>query len=265
MKYSALIISILLIGISCTRNVDLQEVFEEKIVIEGNISKDSLAIVRISQTVNSTEPDEFPMVQNATVVLTNAMGMEETLEETDTGIYQSETLNGKAGKSYQLSVIAKGEASTATATIPFKNIDLLGLSLRDTVISLNIDLTVYSLDVDFQKNGVDSLYCLFYVYRNNVRSANPVFYKNENPTIQNINLHLMDYTSLITGDILKVEVEQMEKWQYEYLLNVQQNNNTETISGLLIGPPDNLVGNISGDALGYFGATTKDFIAFIVP
>lgn len=258
MKYNALIISVLLIGVSCTRNVDLEEVFEERIVIEAVLSKDSTAQVWISKTVNATESDSFPQVTNATVLLNNSQGVEEILTEKSAGFYQSNLLKGTEGETYNLSVTTADETVTASAKIPFLSVDLLEIIFRDFT---NTDSSF--LDINFQKNGADSLYCLFRVFKNDSELSPTIFYQNEIPTTQNLAINLLNVASPVPEDVFKVQVEQMEKWQYDYLLSAQQNNDTETISGLLIGPPDNLVGNISGDALGYFGATTKGVIEIV--
>ncbi|MFT4761280.1 MAG: hypothetical protein ACI9XO_003218 [Paraglaciecola sp.] len=260
MKCNYLIISLLLLGVSCTRNVDLREVFEEKIVIEGGISKDSIARIQITKTVNATEPDEFPRVENATVVLMNSEGEEETFIEELPGFYHGNMLKGVEGETYELSVKTSEEDFMTRAKIPVLTVDLLDISFIDTTLN-----DFFSLYIDFQKNKADSLYCLFRTFRNGSEISPPVFYKNEVAASQILTLYLSEVSTFISSEVFKVEIEQMEKWQYDYLSSIKEKNNAQTISGLLIGPPDNLQGNWDKGALGYFGATTTSFIEVVVP
>ena len=263
MKYNFFIISALCLVFSCTSSVDLAEVFEEKIVIEGLISEGNPAAIRLSKSVSATAADEFPGVEDAVVELIDFEGNTELLVETDTGYYTGNTLKGQAGKDYQLVVSIGGEKFVAKAEIPFPTLEITTLMFENIQIP-NPPFVNQILFINYQKVANEVSYCRIFIYINDILYVKKLF-KHEDDTEQPLIVPFNDIPPLQSNDVIRVEIEQMEEWLYNYLQNIEGNDSEEIISGLLIGPPDNLSANIDGDALGYFGATTNSFLELVVP
>lgn len=264
MKYNLFIIIILSLSWSCTTPIDLDVVYEKKIVVEGSISAANTAHVRLTQTVSATDEDLFPVVTNAVITLSDSDGnMEVLMEETD-GVYTGNSIIGEGGKSYQLDIKTEEKTYTAQANLLDFSIDLEQLILTDAP-SDTLEIIPQLLSIDLKKKETDSLYVIFSVALNGSEKQSFTFYKNEQPTVQNLNVPLQVFNFLKTDDVLTVEAIQVEKWLYEYWIQIPGSGNQEIISGLLIGPPSNLQGNINEDALGYFGATTHRFIEITIP
>ena len=115
---------------SCEKEItlDLNSV-NSKFVIEGEISQNQKASVRISKTVDFTESNNFPAVRGANVSLSDGSGNSEQLVETSAGVYQSQKIMGSEGKTYKLTVIAEGSTFTAQTTMP-TNVKLTGLKVQ---------------------------------------------------------------------------------------------------------------------------------------
>src|SRR5437762_2180961 len=91
--------------ISCTKtiNVDLKNEAPH-IIIEGVVSNDSFANVRISKSVPFSDDNIFPGVSGARVSISDDHGMQYELTETSTGNYTNNVLKGTPGYAYNLSV-----------------------------------------------------------------------------------------------------------------------------------------------------------------
>lgn len=264
MQFKLLIITLLLICLSCTKKVDLGVVYEKKIVVEGGIENGQRAQLRLSQTVSATDNDVFPMVENALVELTDMEGNSEILIESSAGIYEGNSLLGEPDKSYTLTIQSENKNYSATTKIPKLTVDLATIRL-DTVEVDSFGLTIQTVVLQFEKTRADSIYCQFDLFSNDQKIGQPIFYKSEIPVQQNLELDLFTYNLLQSGQVIQVKMLQMESWQFNYQKSIQEKGEEEIISGLLIGPPDNLVGNIENGGLGYFGAINQAVLEFEVP
>src|SRR4249919_2009155 len=107
---------------SCTKviSVNLNDA-NANIVIEGVVDDNPGPYqVRISQTVNFSEPNVFPPVPGATVTITDSTtGITDNLIENPAGWYTTQSLlQGLPGHTYQLYVSANGKIFTASSTMP---------------------------------------------------------------------------------------------------------------------------------------------------
>jgi hypothetical protein len=91
-----------------------------QLVIEGNISDGPGPYkVMVSRTVNFSADNTYPPVSGATVRITDStLGTFEQLEESDSGIYTTQFLQGYPGHTYQLQVVADGSQYNAVSTMP---------------------------------------------------------------------------------------------------------------------------------------------------
>ncbi|MEQ9168642.1 MAG: DUF4249 family protein, partial [Fulvivirga sp.] len=105
---------------SCTEVIDIDlNSSDPEIVIEGNISNNGeSAVVKITESINFDESNDFTNVENALVTLNDDMGNSEILVEMSPGIYSSNSLIGTIGNTYFLIVEAKGNTLTSQSIIP---------------------------------------------------------------------------------------------------------------------------------------------------
>jgi len=246
---------------SCQKVINLNlRTAPPKYIIEGNVTNlPGPYQVTISQTaaVNSTVP--FNGVSQAKVTINDNAGNTETLQETQPGIYQTNTLQGVEGRTYQLTITIGQKTFTATSILPHQvNLDSLyteqvynfskmviavvplftdpagkGNNYRfNQTINGNLDKTLYGETDDFT-DGKQSTWSLL----------------RPDPD-----------STLHTGDRVDVEIQCIDRPNYDYWFSVDQAS-TGSSDGSQPGNPKT---NIVGGALGYFSAHTSQTKTLIV-
>jgi hypothetical protein len=251
-----------LIWISCEEIIKIDlEGADPRIVIEGHISDEpGPYTIRISKTTDYFEPAEYPMVSNATVVITDDLGARDTLTEIETGIYQTNSLLGDYGRTYHLDVTVEGMHYSGSAMLPdliqidsieteyypetyyYEEAYWLHCHYKDPPDTLNyyrvrsinndtLDKTIYVLDDKFiDGNPVD-----FFIWGNSYQP----------------------------GDTVVLELYSMDEVLYDYfytLFNLLYSGGDGSYS-----TPANPNTNLSNNALGYFGAFSIDRDTIVVP
>ena len=253
-KLIAAIITITIAAASCQKVIDLHlRTAPAKYIIEGNVTNlPGPYQVKISQTeaVNSTAA--FNGVSQATVTIKDNAGNTETLQETQPGIYQTTTLQGVEGRTYQLTIAIGDNTFTATSTMPhLVNLDSLyteqvynfskmvtavvplftdpagkGNNYRfNQTINGNLDKTLYGETDDFT-DGKESTWSLL----------------RPDPD-----------STLYPGDRVAVEMQCIDRPNYDYWFSVDQASTGNGGDS----QPANPKTNIQGGALGYFSAHTS--------
>src|ERR1035437_694632 len=103
---------------SCQKviNINLNSA-SPQIVVQGNISNQAEAYsVQLAQTVNFSDPNSFPPVSGAKVLLNDNAGNSDTLKENPAGIYTGSKLSGTPNRSYMLLINANGKNYTSVST-----------------------------------------------------------------------------------------------------------------------------------------------------
>ncbi|MEF9478923.1 DUF4249 family protein [Chryseobacterium sp. 1B4] len=120
MKNTLYIILSLLALTSCEKEIDLDLNDQSgNIVIEGNVTNQpGPYTVKITKSVGFSEPNQYPAVTGAQVILSDDMGQTETLQYTGNGVYQTSTFTGSPGRTYTLKVQAEGKEYTAQSKMP---------------------------------------------------------------------------------------------------------------------------------------------------
>ncbi|RYG49680.1 MAG: DUF4249 domain-containing protein [Chitinophagaceae bacterium] len=111
---------LVLLFTACQKEVDIDlKSARSNIVITGEITdQPGPYTIKINRTVNFNEPNTFPAISGATVVVSDSEGNSETLIETEPGIYTGTTLQGVPGRSYTLTINANGENYSAVSRMP---------------------------------------------------------------------------------------------------------------------------------------------------
>lgn len=257
-KYLMVLITLAGMFFSCHRDVidlDLEKI-DRQIVIEGMVSdQPETHTVKISKTIEYTKSRDFPVVSGAEVTISEDTGNSETLQEISPGIYQTQTLIGKPGRSYYLRVLTEGKLYTASSYMPY-------------ALELN--------RVEFESYGPESFlacsfadregredYCLLKLFKNGelvdrflyqdrytdgeqiiIDDFNAVFYQNDRVEIQFLSIDRSTYeyfSAWYDGDDYDPELP-------EFVPVTFHNPNT----------------NLTNNALGYFSAHTLRHYNLIV-
>jgi len=257
-----LVIILALLGLySCQKviNIDLNSASPQT-VIEGNISdQQGPYTVKLTQTVNFSATNDFPPISGALVTVGDNAGNSETLTETSPGIYTTSTLQGIPGRTYKLSVTAKGKTYTATSTMASPvNLDTI-ISKQGGFGGHDISWSARFLD----PAGVTNYYVLFMEINNVMQSDFSSADDNlrDGDSIR-MRLPMPDNVKLNPGDSVKVILESVDKNVREYFRLLQQLNNQD---GMESAPPANPTTNLSGGALGYFSAHSDRKKILVIP
>jgi len=234
--------------ISCTKtiNVDLKNEAPH-IVIEGVVSNNSFANVRISKSVPFSNDNIFRGVSDARVSISDDHGMQYELTETSTGNYTNNVLKGTPGYAYNLSVMVEGKYYTATSAMPLQvnldtllleNISLMG-KMKWTAVPQYTDPAGFGNSYKFIETINRKRYQNYWVWDDRII----------NDGVSNIPLFQMDSTVNLK-DTIEVEMQCIDKNVYRYFTALANVKNSATT-------PANPESNIVGGALGYFSAHTS--------
>lgn len=247
-------LSIIFLMNSCEKVIELDlNSADPQIVVEANLSDNPTqrAEVRLSQTINFTESNNFPPLSNAVVFIKNqTTGATDTLRERSQGYYRADNLVGVIGQTYDLTVLVNGKTLTASATIPRKvNFDSLR-TLRQAGFGGQQNVFVIPVFTDLKDIGdkyrfvmtvnnklIDNIFLFDDILSDGTTNARPLLVRGDN--------------ALKVGDIASLEMRCLDAGSYKYFSTVQgggggPNSNSAT--------PTNPITNIKGGALGYFGA-----------
>lgn len=256
------IAAILLVLSSCQKVINLNlRTAAPKYVVEGNVTNlPGPYQVKLSQTeaVDSTTP--FNGVSGAQITIADNAGHTETLKEVQPGLYQTATLQGVEGRSYQLSITVGQYHFTASSVMP-KRVNLDSLYTEQVYNFSKMVVAVVPLFTDPVGKG------------NNYR-FNQTINGNLDKTLYGETDDFIDGKSstwpllrpdpdstLRPGDRVDVEMQCIDRPVYDYWFSVDQAS-TGAGGG---SQPGNPVTNIQGGALGYFSAHTSQTKTIIVP
>lgn len=248
----------LFIFTSCQKviNIDLKD-SESQYVIEGQVNKgDSVHVVSITKSSLFSATNTFPKVSGATVTITDNFGNSETLVEFEAGKYQTAHLIAFEGRTYTLNVTIDGKTFTSASTMPEQvNLDSIFFipdSFNDgayTPIPIRQDpagiQNNYLFDLSLKRSGKtawirdSALMVGDDVYSDGVTTQQPLFGQLGN---------------FLPNDSLMITLKCIDRNVYKYFYSLSLNGPNGSAT------PANPISNISGGALGYFSAQTKQTI-----
>ncbi|MDQ3110570.1 MAG: DUF4249 domain-containing protein [Bacteroidota bacterium] len=252
---SVLAISILIS--SCTKVIDIDlNSKDPQLVIEGNISdQPGPYTVSLTQTVNFSAGNSFPVVSGASVTISDNASNSEVLVETSPGIYQTTILQGVPGRTYYLNVVANGKTYTSESRMPAR------ITLDSLLLEANTSFgsPYYIIPLFADPAGQGNYYrCVETI--NNERLAGYFLYDDVFSDGLVNGQPLLDFTTILeTGDSVSVELQCIDKPTHLYFFSLQQVTSGES------GAPANPESNISNHALGYFSAHTSSTKVVVIP
>jgi hypothetical protein len=271
--FSTIILGIFISLYSCSEVIELDIVnAEPQIVIEGSVGNNGdTAEIKISKSVGLFADNIFPVVSNATVILSDNLGNRDTLIETTAGIYKSFHLFGQVGNTYHLEVQAENKVLESVSNIPNQvNFDTLIIRENTSVTGPGgpggpgggtVGEIRYQVFVVFQDPSTERNYYRFIEYVNSVQKSRIYISDDRLTNGLTNNLKLRNSRNYKSGDIVTFEMQCIDKAIYDYF------NSFENLSG---GPqssstPATPYTNIIGSKLGYFSAHTVQRISYTIP
>lgn len=256
------ILSLVLFSCEKVIDVDLNETSPQTVIDAKLYNGTSDLVVKLNQTTDYYNPEPYKSLEGATVTITDESGNITVLSEQTSGEYIAANYNGITNKNYSLNVILNsGEKYNANSFLPnlvqvkdiifdFEEQSLFGESgfVPYCVFDEPADETNYYrliLTVNGErKDGIEDLFITDDELINGNEIVVPLFSERLN-----------------IGDTVTMELVSMDKNVYDYLV---------TLSGISGGneqqsaAPANPNTNITGGALGYFGAYTISSLTKVI-
>lgn len=254
MKILISLFSLILLFASCEDVVEIDlDTIESKIVIEATINDiDDLCIIKILKTSDYFKPGNCPAVSDAIVTVTDDNSRITDFEETEPGIYTSNSIKGIENTSYTLNVFTEGENYMANATMPQKvNID--SLSFEHTPLIIGFD-DGYIVNCHLHDPLEFTNYYRMKAYKiDDTTKANEseVVFNDEFVEGNNI-IMPWDMDVFQPHDTIVVELQTLDRSTYYYYYTLF----SITGEGFGASNPANPETNLNNDALGYFGTYT---------
>lgn len=255
-KIPTFLIFLCLLVSSCEQIIDvnLQQV-SPKIVIEGCITNGRGPFyIKISQSQSYFNQGNFNGIEKATVEISDNK-LKEKLRYNGDGYYSTSQIYGAAGKTYNLTVNFGGKSYTSSATLP-------ATVPIDTVYFENGFFKRDSLNAFVQfcdPSGIENYYRIR-VFRNNYFISNDYNLVNDTYTDGQTMLAPV-YRNFSPGDTVQIELYNLDRCTWKYYKGISD----ILQQGPGLQSPGNPPTNISGGALGYFGAWGRSIFKIIVP
>jgi len=260
MKNLLIIIFSLFLLNSCEKEIDLDlEDQSGQIVIEGNVTDQAGPYyVKITKSVAFTQPNQYPAIENAQVVLSDNTGQTETLQYIGNGRYQTSTFVGQSGRTYTLKIQAEGKEYISTSTMP-EAVVFEGLDQDSFIVGGETSYTLLPVFTDPQALG--NRYLFSYKVNNNSKQYFSEFSDNVNNGMPNQRPLILpnddgedpDDIKVVVGDTIHVEMQCIDQNVYTFYSALLQLSGGGPGGGIT---PANPPSNISNGALGYFSAHT---------
>lgn len=237
---------------SCEKEIDVDlRPSEPKLVIEGLITPDSLATVKLTMSKNFNTDNTFDPVTGAIVSISDDNGNSETLKLNSSGIYKAANLRGVSGRTYSLKVNVEGQEYTASSRMSPHTVAI------DSILMYYIPLFKYSFpQIYFQDPQGSKNYYREILYINGKRKKldedvtdtdnREGFYMTRIVPAFKENNETED--PIKKGDTIMIEHQLLDKGAYTFFETLGRISSSQT----------NPTNNIVGGALGYFSAYTFD-------
>ena len=252
--YTCLIIALAgFLNMACEDIIDVKlDNAQPVLVIEGNISNaTNIQSIKISRTQNIGDASKFIGVPNAAVTVTDSEGrlFKFSQDPQFPGLYLSTGVRPRILLTYNLRVEVDGKAYTSSSTMPAEvNLDSIGI-ITDKFFNQE-NKTIAAVYNDPQ--GIPNYY-RFILYVNKIASKGVFVFSDKFNDGKEITAELRNQeVELKQNDIVKVEMQTIDKNVYKYFEGLDQNESRGGASTT----PANPVSNISNGALGYFSAHT---------
>lgn len=251
------ILSAALFGTSCQQVIDIElNDKDAAIVIEATITdQPGPYTVLLTKTVNFSDPNTFPGVSGAFVMIYDNAGNSDTLTETSAGVYVTSSILGVAGRTYTIVVTSEAKTYTAQSTMP----QVVTLDSLVLVESGGFGGSPYYIIPQWQDPLGTGNYYRNIEFVNNERVGAFLYDDAFADGLVNGQPLLNFETELAPGDTIRVEFACIDAATYLYYYSMEQTANNNTAA------PANPESNFDNDALGYFSAQTFSVKTVVIP
>jgi hypothetical protein len=248
---------------SCETVVDLDyKSNQSRIIIEGNITdQPGPYLVKISKSVSLTESINYPLVDNAIVVIHDDRGNIDSLIPAGSGIYRTTHLKGVEGVTYNLTVKVDDQIFTARSTMP----------ARVPFESVKVDQISFMGDIEYNlipiyKDPVETGNNYRFELSINEKFVNQYLMLNDeiqNGAVNTMRLEIYDDDIVFKkGDVINLTMQCVDKNVSSFYKALALMSDSGPGGGVT---PDNPPNNISNDALGIFSAHTVETKTVEIP
>lgn len=240
---------------SCKKEVNLNlDDAGPHIVIEGVVTDAAGPyMVKVNMSVNFKAENTFPPVSGGRVRISDNEGHSDSLIETSPGVYTTQTMTGRPGNTYTLSVQVRDTLYTAVSTMPFPvPFDSVTFRKAGAFGNKNIRAVPNFRDPPGIKN-----YYLFNEYLNGILVTKDIFVFSDRLTDgKYITRDLRNTDDILhEGDSLEVQMYCIDEPIFNYFNQLDESGGRGGAFNAAASPA-NPVSNISNGALGYFSAHT---------
>ena len=247
---------IILFFISCDKEIQLPlDPNASILVIDASITDEpGPYFVKLSKSIDIGNTAGNPLVNNASVIISDNQGQRDTLKQNEKGLYQTKKIKGIYGNTYFLEVIVEGKKYTATSTM-FNKVPLDSLRInpflvngetRYSIIPVYTDPIALGNSYRFIQKINDSLDQTFHVFNDNLNNGKV----NQRPLRAS-----SDSLQVKLKDLVSVEMQCVTRPTYLYYYTLNQQSGAGPGGGTT---PSNPPSNIIGGALGIFSAHTVE-------
>ncbi|MBI3134230.1 MAG: DUF4249 domain-containing protein [Bacteroidetes bacterium] len=249
---------------ACEKVIDVPlEEADRKIVVEA-VFRDNPGdnYVLLSKTGSVYDNSDFEKISGAAVKITDQAGTEFLLTEVPgmPGAYSHASFQVMTNNAYTLSVVAGSETFTASSPTFYKP-QFDSLTYTEQVGSFGVGTdTTYLVFFSFMDDGSAENFYRINAWVNGAADENLYVTNDELFNGQNYSQPIYA-TTVEKGDTVLLELLSMDKANYTYFYSLASNQ----AEGPFAATPSNPVSNITGGAIGYFGAYTTDTMTIIIP
>jgi len=231
---------------SCQKviHVDLNSA-DPQLVVEAYVTDAPDSIwVKLTKTVNFSDKNEFPPVDNAEVIISDNEGNSEKLTQTAPGIYRAINMQGTPGRTYNLEINYNNKKYTASSYMNFP-VEIDSITLGKSFFSGNVTVQIHFTDPGNTKN--------YYRYLREINGLKQTDFNIISDDLRNGQSSFVTLSTgmrkLSPGDTVICYLHSIDFNTYEYYRTFNQINNTGPTA-----TPGNPIGNISNGAIGFFAA-----------
>ncbi|MEN8202773.1 MAG: DUF4249 domain-containing protein [Bacteroidota bacterium] len=246
---------------ACTEDIEIDlNSSDPEIVIEGGVATAGEPVkLKITKSVNFDEDNVFPLVENATVEISDDLGNSVLVPETAPGIYSTDEFSVIEGLTYHMLVEAEDQSFSASSTIPHQ-VAFDELIVRKTEGGAAGgpggfgSLTNYDVLVRYTDPTDEANRYRFVELVNGQPEADYIFDDRLTDGLS-VEQGLMRFDRVLeAGDTLHIVMQCIDERVYDYF---------NSFGNLMGGPgnsstPANPYTNIDGAVLGYFSAHTYE-------
>jgi hypothetical protein len=231
---------------ACQKVIDIDlNSADPQIVVEAYINDQAEPCsVKISQTVNFSEANDFPPLSNAEVILKDDLGNAETLTETSPGLYTSSLMFGTPGRKYFLEIKNNDKTYQAESYLA-RPVEIDSIVIAKSLFGNNKTVQSYFHDPSGEKN----YYRIIRTFRGERQNSFTILNDNLRDGQQIMINQNLQTDKLIPGDTILVELQSIDFNAFEFYRTFNQANRRGPTA-----TPANPENNFTNGALGIFSA-----------